>query len=1107
MKHSLHSNINFLNKKRLFRTLLLGSLFLLVTAEVVGKPNSTISGDVQHKSFNLNSEPLNKYKEISISKNNLPPAIFKNAIRIRELTINPIIQNTELIRINDTIILDLFSKKQYKAYIDRINTDINGTVTIRARLVDYNYGYCMISTYKGKSFITIDIHDNKELFISRFDHRINKYYLQEIDRSGLEILEGAPSLIPPIDNKLQNNSQNKKREEQKDFESNQNSILNNQSISNNPIVLNDENNQDIITLMIVYTPSASAWASTYEGDINNTIGLLLSKAQLVLDNSNTLLTIQLVHSEQVSYTELNNVDDLNNLKGTDDGYMDNVHSLRDYYLADLVVLLEEIDYTGGQGYLLSTISGSPAYAFSLTRVQQASWTYTTIHEIGHNLGCHHHKLQNVQPGPGLYDYSAGWRWTGSDDGHYCSVMTYPDGKYFEDGITHERVPYFSNPGILYKGITTGDATNGDNARTIRQTKSVVSGYRTHPITAPIVATAGVTYITQTSAQSGGNITSDGGLPIVSRGVCWGVDVNPTVDLSTKTSDGIETGEYTSAISGLTAGTTYHVRAYASNSNETGYGEDIIFTTAEHFVAAWWQTNGLDHMNLYALAATLDGTALQPGDEIGVFDGDVCVGVGVLTEVLTGSNYLQCIVSLDDPGTPEKDGYTMGNAITFKVWDTSANIEVGNVQAEFISGEGIFTQGATATFNLTAQNIVEQQITLLTNWNILSFAVLPENLSMRTIVDPLIIGGILIKVQDEQGNAIERLADPIGWIDNIGQLSITEGYKIKVTENSLLIITGQPITLPYDIPLDKGWNIIGAPALSSQEALPLFEPLITDGSLIKVQDEQGNAIERLPDPIGWIDNIHTIDPGKGYKVKTSVSTSLTINSAGKKEFENLETPAIQPSHFISVYTAYGLDHMNIYIDKPTVGGIDLKTGDEIGVFDGSYCVGAVVIDDPSCEYLQVHVSFDDPTTREIDGFREGNMFELRLWDTQTGLEKKTQSLEIFKGYTNRFEKLGTSIIKVDFEMISNSFLGDAYPNPSSGMTTFTFQLMSECKVNLEIFNIMGNLVNILVNEVMPAGTHKVEWDNRSASGNEVPSGVYFYRIRMDGFTQTKQLVVK
>jgi hypothetical protein len=95
---------------------------------------------------------------------------------------------------------------------------------------------------------------------------------------------------------------------------------------------------------------------------------------------------------------------------------------------------------------------------------------------------------------------------------------------------------------------------------------------------PTVTTASVSAITQTTASSGGNVTSGGTSPITARGVCWSTSPNPTVALSTKTIDGIGTGIFASALSGLTAGTQYHVRAYATNSSGTAYGADSVFNT-------------------------------------------------------------------------------------------------------------------------------------------------------------------------------------------------------------------------------------------------------------------------------------------------------------------------------------------------------------------------------------------------------------------------------------------------------------------------------------------------------------------------------------------------
>jgi uncharacterized protein (TIGR02145 family) len=93
-----------------------------------------------------------------------------------------------------------------------------------------------------------------------------------------------------------------------------------------------------------------------------------------------------------------------------------------------------------------------------------------------------------------------------------------------------------------------------------------------------LTTTAATSITQTSAVSGGNITSDNGAAITVRGVCWATTANPTVTGS-HTSDGTGTGSFASNLTGLTAGTTYHVRAYATNSAGTAYGNDVSFTTS------------------------------------------------------------------------------------------------------------------------------------------------------------------------------------------------------------------------------------------------------------------------------------------------------------------------------------------------------------------------------------------------------------------------------------------------------------------------------------------------------------------------------------------------
>ena len=98
---------------------------------------------------------------------------------------------------------------------------------------------------------------------------------------------------------------------------------------------------------------------------------------------------------------------------------------------------------------------------------------------------------------------------------------------------------------------------------------------------PTVITEEVTDITTDSATSGGNVTSDGGATVTARGVCWSTSQNPTIDDNDgMTTDGNGTGSFTSNIPNLAPNTRYYVRAYATNSAGTGYGDEISFTTEE-----------------------------------------------------------------------------------------------------------------------------------------------------------------------------------------------------------------------------------------------------------------------------------------------------------------------------------------------------------------------------------------------------------------------------------------------------------------------------------------------------------------------------------------------
>ncbi|OYU95653.1 MAG: hypothetical protein CFE21_10970 [Bacteroidetes bacterium B1(2017)] len=130
-------------------------------------------------------------------------------------------------------------------------------------------------------------------------------------------------------------------------------------------------------------------------------------------------------------------------------------------------------------------------------------------------------------------------------------------------------------------------------------------------TVPILTTSSVTSIAISSATLGGTISSDGGAIVSERGVVYGTSLNPTTSSNTKVQIGSGTGSYSQSVTGLTASTLYHVRAYAINSVGTSYGADSTFTTLAA-PAITPSVTTAKTLSIGITSATMGGTASDSG---------------------------------------------------------------------------------------------------------------------------------------------------------------------------------------------------------------------------------------------------------------------------------------------------------------------------------------------------------------------------------------------------------------------------------------------------------------------------------------------------------------
>lgn len=228
----------------------------------------------------------------------------------------------------------------------------------------------------------------------------------------------------------------------------------------------------LIDVMVVYTTTAKN-ANGGQNGIEALIALGISLANTAFTNSQINTQFRLVHTAEIAYPESGNYNtDLSRLRGTADGFLDDVHTLRDTHKADLVTLIEDnIGGACGVAYVMSSVSANFASsAFSVVEADCISG-YTLAHELGHNMGSMHDRIEG---GTGAYPYSFGHK----EAGMFRTIMAYP----CTPACT--RINHYSNPNVRYQGTwatgidhTADPASSADNARAFTNTLNIVANFR------------------------------------------------------------------------------------------------------------------------------------------------------------------------------------------------------------------------------------------------------------------------------------------------------------------------------------------------------------------------------------------------------------------------------------------------------------------------------------------------------------------------------------------------------------------------------------------------------------------------------------------------------
>jgi uncharacterized protein (TIGR02145 family) len=186
---------------------------------------------------------------------------------------------------------------------------------------------------------------------------------------------------------------------------------------------------------------------------------------------------------------------------------------------------------------------------------------------------------------------------------------------------------------------------------------------------PTITTTAISAITSNTAAGGGNITNDGGSAVTARGICWSTSTAPTT-ANNITSNGTGIGSFTSNLTGLLPGTTYYVRAYATNSVGTVYGNEISFTTLIQLASV--NTSLVN--SITSISAVCGGYVTSDGGSIVTARG-VCWGINPNP---TTSDFLTTNGSGIGSFTSSIGGLTLGNTYYVRAYATNnAGTSYGN----------------------------------------------------------------------------------------------------------------------------------------------------------------------------------------------------------------------------------------------------------------------------------------------------------------------------------------------------------------------------------------------------------------------------------------------
>jgi len=416
------------------------------------------------------------------------------------------------------------------------------------------------------------------------------------------------------------------------------------------------------------------------------------------------------------------------------------------------------------------------------------------------------------------------------------------------------------------------------------------------------------------------------------------------------------------------------------------------------------------------------------------------------------------------------------------WTGSESVSFTVTDAETInqlsdSDEVIFT------INSSSGLTVSKEFT--SGWNWFSINVVSDDMSINSVLSSIYGSGSYIKNQTQFAN----YSPEFGWFGSMNSISNTNLYRLEMNNPDTLNIEGIPVdveNLIYN--LNAGWNWI---SYAPQTVLEINEALSAlEDNAIYIKD-QIQFSSYCPET-GWFGSLSELKPLNGYLLDVITPGEFTYPgnvrngsfSSAEKEYNN----GFDPHQFH--YNASLL--ISSYQELPEKSLISAFCNNELR---------------STCELLDYEnilgkkyyaIMLYSNTEFEED-------FQLYYQNNQSS---KLQKLDLSFNFTadthtGSFEKPVIIDLNSYFQddPVAQQPILSAYPNPFNPSTKISYVIAEKENVNISIYNLKGQRVTSLVNQLKDQGTYNINWD-----ASEIPSGLYFLKLQTESFHKNFKLVL-